>query len=452
MIEKKPSDKWPEQAGEDFLAGGPRDLDQAESLMEEALLAGAEDAEVYLKSSRTTGIFLQHGFATLTGGNERGVALRVFDGKGGWGHAHASWGEPSLSRRLVGDALAALKNLSGESAGPLAPAPRLGAPLPQIDGVIDSRILRAAPEQKRDILEGALREISRESDPALGTALRDGVSRVALVNSRGLKVCFHRTLALLTLTLSRASGPTLVAEHVGSGIGREEISETAREILRLRDAKHEEVIAPQCLLLKSTAALVLMRWLQREILPEDLEPAQDARRIASEAIDLVDDPLLDGGVASAPFDGEGYPSRRKTLLKSGIRIGSLNENRAGSEEGSRWVRPSYREVPAPGATNLLVLPGRRSCSEMTSGMERGLLLAALDSDGGDSQPAVEAQWRGIGWEVRDGRVAGDCRMFLFRAAPRHLLEGVVEVSSGQRFSLRRSTALGCADLLIRPRV
>jgi hypothetical protein len=43
-------------------------------------------------------------------------------------------------------------------------------------------------------------------------------------------------------------------------------------------------------------------------------------------------------------------------------------------------------------------------------------------------------------------------MFLFRAAPRHLLEGVVEVSSGQRFSLRRSTALGCADLLIRPRV
>ncbi|MCI0657761.1 MAG: hypothetical protein L0170_11910, partial [Acidobacteria bacterium] len=59
---------------------------------------------------------------------------------------------------------------------------------------------------------------------------------------------------------------------------------------------------------------------------------------------------------------------------------------------------------------------------------------------------------GIGWEVRDGRVAGDCRKFLFRAAPRYLLEGVVEVSSSLRFSLRRSTALGCADLLIRPRV
>jgi PmbA protein len=343
--------------------------------------------------------------------------------------------------------------LSGESAGPLAPAPRLSAPLPQIDGVIDSRVLRAAPEQKRDILEGALREISRESDPALGIALRDGVSRVALVNSRGLKVCFHRTLALLTLTLSQTSGPTLVAEHVGSGIGSEEISETAEEILRLRDAKQEEVIAPPCFLLKSTAALVLMRWLQREILPADLEPAEDARRIASEAIDLVDDPLLSGGVASAPFDGEGYPSRRKTLLKSGIRIASLDENRsAGSGEGSRWVRPSFRDVPAPGATNLLVLPGRRSCSEMTSGMERGVVLAALDHDGRDSQAAVEAQWRGIGWEVRDGRVAGDCRRFLFRAAPRCLLDGVVEVSSSLRFSLRQSTALGCADLLIRPRV
>src|SRR5262245_13170896 len=263
MIEKKPPDKGADHAGEDFLATGPRDLDQAESLMEIALLAGAEEAEVYLKSSRTTGIFLQRGFATLTGGNERGVALRVFDGKGGWGHAHASLGEPSLNRRLVGEALAALKNQSGASTGPLAPAPRLDAALPQIDGLIDSRVLCAPPEQKRDLLEGALRGISRESDPALGIALRDGVSQVALANSRGLKVCFHRTLALLTLTLSQTGGPTLVAEHVGCGIGREDVSETAQEILRLRDSKQEESIAPQCILLKSTAALVLMHWLQR---------------------------------------------------------------------------------------------------------------------------------------------------------------------------------------------
>ncbi|MCI0407400.1 MAG: hypothetical protein L0191_02350, partial [Acidobacteria bacterium] len=291
MIEKNPADKWPEQAGEDFLAGGPHDLDQAESLMEEALLAGAEDAEVYLKSSRTTGIFLQRGFATLTGGNERGVALRVFDGKGRWGHAHASWGEPSLNRRLVGDALGVLKNLSGGSTRPLAPAPRLSSPLPQIEGLIDPRVLRGEPAEKRDILQGALRGISPESLPPLGIALRDGVSRVALVNSRGLKACFHRTLALLTLTLSQTSGGTLVAERVGCGIGREEIAETAEEILRLRDSQQEEAIAPQGMLLKSSAAPVLMRWLQTEILSAEPEPMEAARSIASEAVDLVDDPL-----------------------------------------------------------------------------------------------------------------------------------------------------------------
>ena len=57
----------------------------------------------------------------------------------------------------------------------------------------------------------------------------------------------------------------------------------------------------------------------------------------------------------------------------------------------------------------------------------------------------------FGGEVRDGRVSGDCGRYIFRATPRTLLEGVVESSNGLRFSLHRSTALGCGDLLILPR-
>ena len=449
MIENSPADKWPEQAGEDFLAAAPRDLDQAEALVEEALLAGAEEAEVYLKTSRTSGVFLQSGFATMTGGNERGVALRVFDGKGRWGHAHASWGEPDMNRRLVREALAALENLAGESTVPLAPAPRPLSPFPSIDGVIDARVLQGSPAHKREIVETALRQVSRESISPLTIALRDGVSRVTLANSRGVKAGFQRTLALLTLTLSQPGSPTLVAEHVGCGIGAHEISEAAEEVLRLREARQEEVIVPQGVLLQSSAAPVLMRWLHQEL--RTPEPVHAARKIASKVVELVDDPLLPGGVASTPFDAEGFPSRRKVLLKSGIQVGTLEETGgAASEGGRRWVRPSYRDAPAPGGTNLLLQPGRRSGSQMIGGMERGVVLAALEHDARDYPPDLEAQWRGIGWEVRDGRLSGECKRYLFRAAPRQLLEGVVEISSRTRFSLHRSAALGCGELLIHP--
>jgi len=450
MLEKNPSDKWLDQGGEDFLTAGERDLDQAEALLEEALLAGAQEAEVYLKTSRTSGIFLQGGFATLAGGNERGVALRVFDDRGRWGHAHASWGEPSLNRRLVREALAVLENLPDESIAPLAPAPRPSLPFATIDGVVDSRVLDQSPAQKREILEKSLRGIARDGDPPLGIALRDGVSRVVLVNSRGLKASFHRTLALLTLTLTQPRGPTLVAEHVGCGIERDEISEKAEEILRLRGSQPEEQILPRAILLKSSAAPVLVRWLERALLAQ--EPLVAPARMASETVELVDDPLLAGGIASTPFDGEGFPSRRKTLLKAGIQVGCLGEDPiVGAGEGRRAVRSSYRDVPVPGGTNLFVAPGRRECAEMLGGMEKGLALAALDHESRESDPAAPIQWRGIGWEVRDGRVSEDCGRYLFRAAPRTLLEGVVESSSGLRFSLHRSTALGCGDLLILPR-
>jgi PmbA protein len=311
-------------------------------------------------------------------------------------------------------------------------------------------VLERSPAQKRDVLERALREISHQAAPSLGISLRDGVSRVALVNSRGLKTCFHRTLALLSLTFTPSTGPTLVAEHVGCGIESEEIAGKAEEILRLRDPREEMMIAPRAILLKSSAAPVLMRWLERALLSP--EPAGAAGRMASEAVDLVDDPLLSEGIASTPFDGEGFPSTRKTLLKAGIEVGRLQEDpTSGAGSGRRAVRPSYRDVPAPGGTNLFALPGRRVCAEMLGSVETGVVLAALDHEARESDLATEIQWRGIGWEARDGRVSGGCGRYLFRAAPRTLLNSVVESSSGLRFSLHRSTALGCGDLLILPR-
>src|SRR5262249_36093264 len=160
---------------------------------------------------------------------------RIFDGEGRWGHAFSSWGDPDLSRRLIRSALTALRESHGAALG-TGPAPRPTQPFPSIEGVLDPAVFQERPARKRSILEQALKRVC-QGPSFIQAAWRDGIARVALVNSRGLTASFHRTLSLATLTRSGAGGPTLVAERVGCRIGLGEIAEAAEELLRLEAAE-----------------------------------------------------------------------------------------------------------------------------------------------------------------------------------------------------------------------
>ncbi|HEU5181908.1 MAG TPA: metallopeptidase TldD-related protein [Candidatus Polarisedimenticolia bacterium] len=431
-----------------FLAGEPRDLEWAEALVEQALLAGAREAEVYLKTSSSTGILLQHGFATLSGGSERGAALRVFDDVGRFGHAFASWRNDETAGRLTRAAVAALKQQE-DSRGGWSPAPRPEQAFARVPGVVDEAVLAREPEQKRRSLERVLETSFRAAAPRPMASFRDGITRVAVANSRGVKACFTRTLAMATLTIAQPGGWTLQAERVGCGMREADLREEAQRLSGLAEAREEEVACGD-LLLEPPAAASLIRWLERELPRAETEdqPGGGFRRVASEAVDLIDDPLLPEGVASAPFDGEGHATRPRVAVKSGILM-SESAAEAGTAAG-RMVRPSYRDLPRPGSTNLVLRPGERDQSALLAEIEEGFLLAALETDASVDQPEQEARWRGVGWRVRHGETGGEVRRLLFRASPRALLEGIQEAGNRLRFSLLRSTALGAPALLIRP--
>jgi PmbA protein len=434
-----------------FVAASSRDAEQAERLVEEALLAGAEEAEVYLKSSSTTSIVSRGSFATLAGGSERGVALRVFDGKGSIGHAFASWSSADVGTRLISQALASLRASSSPPSVSRLPAPRPASPFPEIREVLEAAVLERSPEEKRAAIEKAMTGADPHAVGRLGVSYRDGVSRVVIANSRGLGASFVRTLAMLTLTLSDEGYPTLHAEAAACGLKPDEIRASVEKLLRLAGSHPEREIHPGFLLLESSSAAPLVRWIERELVA-DSDPVAGRgrfRRIASEAVEVLDDPLLPGGLASAPFDGEGYPASPRRLVKSGIPVARLEGDKTEGGASGHSVRVSYRDVPAPGGSNLFIVPGRRSGEEILQGVEEGLLLAGLESDSRGSDREREACWRGIGWRIRGGRLEPGCGRFLFRATPRLLLERILEASANVRFSLHGTTALGSPDLLIR---
>lgn len=107
-------------------------------------------------------------------------------------------------------------------------------------------------------------------------------------------------------------------------------------------------------------------------------------RIASDAVTIIDDGRLPGGLGSKPFDGEGLPTGRKTVVENGVLKSFLLDHYSGRKLGLASTGNASRSAgSAPGVapTNLWIEPGTQTLDELVQTMGRGLLVTKLFGHG-----------------------------------------------------------------------
>jgi PmbA protein len=130
-------------------------------------------------------------------------------------------------------------------------------------------------------------------------------------------------------------------------------------------------------------------------------------RIASDLVTIADDGRRPGGLGSRPFDGEGLPTRRTTVVERGVLRSWLLDSYAARKLGLRSTGSAARRAggaPAASPSNLWLEPGTSSLDEMIATTERGLLVTWLFGHGfnpvtGDFSRGAAGLW------IEDGRVA-----------------------------------------------
>jgi PmbA protein len=103
-------------------------------------------------------------------------------------------------------------------------------------------------------------------------------------------------------------------------------------------------------------------------------------RVASAAVTIVDDGRKPGGLGSRPFDGEGMPTRRNTVVENGRLASYLLDSYSARKIGARSTGNAARgagSAPSAAPTNLWLEPGRASLEEIVASTERGLLVTEL---------------------------------------------------------------------------
>jgi len=146
-------------------------------------------------------------------------------------------------------------------------------------------------------------------------------------------------------------------------------------------------------------------------------------RIASELVSVVDDGTIPGALGSKPFDGEGLPVNKRTVVERGVLKSYLLDTYSGRKLGLPSTGNASRSVgepPGVSPTNFFLTPGSHSPEQIVASVDEGLYVTELIGFGvnlvtGDYSRGAVGLWieKGkLAYPVEEITIAGNLKEML----------------------------------------
>ncbi len=239
----------------------------------------------------------------------------------------------------------------------------------------------AAPEA-RARAAGRVCGASRGAGLSAAGYVSTAVNEVAVGSSRGVRAYHAGTVAEAQAVLMGADGSGY-ADRVHADFDALDVEAVAREALdtarraqRPRDlapGRYEVVLAPY-------AVADIVEFLGTQLTGLAVEEGRSfvggrlGERVTGDAVTLVEDPADPAGLPR-PFDFEGVPSARLTLIEQGVARHVVYDSQTAARNGARntgHALPTGTAVPLP--MHLRLEPGAKAREALIAGVRRGLLV------------------------------------------------------------------------------
>jgi PmbA protein len=299
-------------------------------------------------------------------------------------------------------------------------------------------------------------------DKIFGTYYIDGYVRKRALNSHGLDLTYAHNHALMYMeVIASLAGTTYSAtdyeinqdfaalEQTPLGLRSAEKVDARKGASPVKSGQYPVILE------NSAAASLLaahMSVFSAEAAQKGMSLLKDKEgaMIAAEKITLVDDPLLAGGMASAPFDGEGVPCRRKNLIENG-QLATLLHNlktarKANRETTGNASRGGFKGTIGVSHSNAYIQKGTITAAEMIKKMSDGLVITELDGlHAGTNAITGDFSLGARGFLVRGGVIERPVNQIVLSGNFFTLLKEVAELADDLRFYFE---PVGSPSLLI----
>jgi PmbA protein len=373
-------------------------IDLAEKLVKKCIRLGADEAEVFLESNRNLSVnVLNSEIETIEESSSQGVGFRVFvEGKMGFSHCN------DLSDRALDDTIAravAFARLSSPDENNILTDSKSITPVADL---FDPGTASVPMEQKIAMtleLEKLAMKDPRITKSA-GAGYGEGESEIFIANSNGVLKSYKSSGCSIGVSVVAEKGDqkntggeycsrVFFTDLLPSGEIAATASKKALDLLdpvMIKTQKAAVIFDPgvaRALLGGIIAAVNGERVLQGASFLKD----HLGKQFASPLLTIIDDGTMQKRLGSAPFDGEGVPTIKNSLVENGVLKSFIyNTNaakRAGVKSTGNASRGGFSSLPGIGTHNVYVTRGEHTRNEIVAATTKGILLKEVTGYGID---------------------------------------------------------------------
>jgi len=368
----------------------------AAHLLEKARACGATDADVVVADGANFSVQVRlSAVDRLTKAREKRLGLRVFFGKRSASASTSDFSKDSLDRLVSETCALAAAVAADEHSGLPAPDELAGRDLPALDLYDPTELDTETQIALARRAEAAAMALDPRITNSEGADFNSSSGRVILGNTRGF-LGEYRSSSFSVSVTPIAMGPdgqgmqrdfwyAVGRKYAGLESPESVGQEAARRTVRRLGARKIVTQRVPIVFDPETAASLLSNLCSAVSGSAVYKGAsfligQLGKRLAPERVTVYDDGLLVGGLGSRPFDGEGLPTRKTTVVEKGILKNYLLDTYSARKLGLTSTGNAARSVgdsPSVGPTNFYLLPGDRDPKEIIASVKQGLYVTEL---------------------------------------------------------------------------
>ena len=315
-------------------------------------------------------------------------------------------------------------------------------------------------------LEAAALNLDDRITSVEGCAYGEESSETVLANSKGLYLEDKRNSAYAYVSPVARENDQIKTAFVfrnGHDFGKFDADEMAKEAVDravsmlgaapVKSGEYEVIF-------ENTAFASLLSAFQglfsAEMVQKDLSLLKDrlGKQIGSSKLTIVDDPFLEGGLASRAFDGEGVPCRFQQVVCRGVLNTYLHNLKTAKKQGVEPTgnagRPSWKSRVTVSPSNFYVEKGEVSFEELLESMEHGLLITNMEGlHSGLNAVSGDFSLSASGYEIENGRVKRPVEQITVAGNFLDVLRDVEEIADDLKFDMPRGAYVGSPSVKIK---
>lgn len=363
-------------------------LTAARLVIEEAGRLGASDCEIAIAAGQSTDVGVRLGdVEKLEGANSRGLTFQAFVGHRSASNHTSDFRKTALAA-MVAETIAMAKASEEDPFAGLPEKEHLATAVPEL-GLLDPAVAAVSPERKIEMAlaaEKAARDADTRISNSQGAKYSDRSGITVYANSLGFVGSYSGSMcSIYAGVVASQDGQMQVG---GWGAASRSLSgletpqsvgqEAARRALRMLGAKKVKSQVVPVVFDPQMAASLLGHFVGAAVgshvyRNSSFLAGKLGEMVARDTITIIDDPLMIGALGSRPFDGEGLPMRKRTIVEKGKLATYLLNS---------YAARKLSTVPNCGGTgNLYLEPGCQSPEEIIASVENGLYLTSVSGPG-----------------------------------------------------------------------